>query len=344
MKRYWKLIACMLVLTVLIAGCGEKVVAKVNGKKITEKDFNTRIEQVILTQFGYDLESEQGKDFKETYQKEFLENMINEELLFQDATKRKIALDEKKLEEAMKQIKANFSTEKAYQEQLKTLKITEKELKDSIRRSMLIQGLFDELTKDITTPSTDPKNYYNENKAKFVIPETVDVRHILVKTEEEAKQVIALLDKGEDFTKLVSEKSVDPGAKGNQGLYKNVSMDGNYYEEFKVGAFSLKEVGKYTKEAVKSPVGYHIIKLEGREKEKQQTYDEVKDQLLQDLLNADKDKKFDAYLTELQKNAKIERSLPEKKEQKADEKKDTTPESNEKTEPSADDQNKTDEK
>lgn len=344
MKKYWKLIACMLVLTVLAAGCGEKVVAKVNGKKITEKEFNTRIEQFILTQYGLELESEAGQNFKEMYQKDILENMINEELLLQEATKRETPVDEKKLEESMQQLKAKFPTEKAFEDRLKALKMTKEDLEESFRRSMLIQGLMDEVTKEITAPSTDPKTYYNENKESFLMPETVDVRHILVNTEKEAKDIIKLLDKGEDFTKLVAEKSLDPSAKENQGLFENIAKDSNFYQEFKDGAFSLKEVGKYTKEPVKSQAGYHIIKLEGKEKQKQLTYDEVKDNLFQYLLNADKDKKFEAFLAELQKNAKIERSLPEKKEEKPEEQKDTTPENNEKTEPSTDNQNNTDSK
>lgn len=321
MKKHLKVIACMLVWAFFITGCGGKVVAKVNDEKITEKDLNNRTEKIVVsiaTKYGYDLEGEEIKSIKSDLQNQALEELILEKIILQDVKKKKITFDKKALEDTLKEIKASFPNEQEFRDHLKTIKFTEKEVKEFFRSQMLIEALAEEVTKDITKPSVDPQEFYNNNKGSYIQPETVDARHILVETEQEAKDIIERLDKGEDFTKLVLEKSKDPSAKENQGLFEKLTKDASFYEEFKEGAFSLKEVGSYTKQPVKSQSGYHIIKLEGREKEKQLTYDQVKEQLVETLLYQEKNQKFSEYVEELRKAAKIEKNLPEDNGKKAE--------------------------
>jgi parvulin-like peptidyl-prolyl isomerase len=139
---------------------------------------------------------------------------------------------------------------------------------------------------------TDLLNDYNKNIARFTEPEQVKARHILIKPRgegddeqkfEEAKKVIqALYEKaknGEDFAKLATENSEDPGSAkngGDLGFFGRNAM----VKEFENAAFSA-EVGAIT-EPVRTTYGYHIIKVEAKNPEKVKSFSEVKDILMQE--------------------------------------------------------------
>ena len=100
-------------------------------------------------------------------------------------------------------------------------------------------------------------------------PEVVDVikaRHILVTTEEEAKDIIAKLDAGEDFAALAQEYSLDGSAAdgGDLGYFAaNGVTTSRMVDEFTEGCLAL-EIGQYSPEPVQSQFGYHIILVEDK--------------------------------------------------------------------------------
>lgn len=344
MKKCWKLMVYMLALVFLLTGCGDKIVAKVNGEKITETQLNAKVEQIAALN-GYDLEGEHGELVKGFLEEQMLQALIMEKLVMQDAKERKIPLDKKELKTELKNFKEGFSTEKEYQGFLTANKLAEKDMEQIYKSMLIYNGLFAEVTKDITKASKDPEEYYQEHSEEFYQPEMVQVRHVLVEKEEEAKEILTSLEKGEDFKKIALEKSIDPSVKQNEGLIDYFPKGGGMVEEFEKAAFSLEEVGAYTKEPVKSEFGYHIIKLEGRKEAKQLTFDEVKDNLAKRLLAEEKNEKFRAYEEELLAKAKVENMLPQdkeegnKEEQPDDSQKDTT-EKNDDSSAAAKDQEK----
>jgi peptidyl-prolyl cis-trans isomerase C len=96
------------------------------------------------------------------------------------------------------------------------------------------------------------EKFKKDNKGK----EEVHARHILLKTEDEAKQVIKDLNDGAKFEDLAKERSTDPSAKngGDIGYFAKDEL----IPAFSDAAFKLKP-GTYTKEPVKSQFGYHVI-------------------------------------------------------------------------------------
>lgn len=178
---------------------------------------------------------------------------------------------QKRMERLTREGQGNFDTPEGKEELLDIL-ISREVLSQEGKRLGLdkkkeVKERIDELTKEVmisevvnqiaTEKLTDAemKKYYNKNKADF---KEVRASHILVKTEEEAKEIKKKLDQGEDFAALAKEKSTDPGSAprgGDLGFFTRDRM----VKAFSDAAFSLKvnEVSN----PVQSPFGFHIIKV-----------------------------------------------------------------------------------
>ena len=116
------------------------------------------------------------------------------------------------------------------------------------------------------------RKVYDEESAKLQQTERVRARHILVGTEQEAKDILARLAKGEKFEDLAKQFSLD-GSKdygGDLGYFTQPEM----VPEFSKAAFALK-VGE-TSQPIKTDFGWHIIRLEDRKQGAAQPYDQVK--------------------------------------------------------------------
>ena len=124
----------------------------------------------------------------------------------------------------------------------------------------------------------DIKARYDKEIAATPPEEEISARHILLKTEDEAKAVIAELDGGKDFAELAKEKSTGPSA--GQGGDLGYFSKGQMVPEFEAAAFALKK-GEYAKEPVETQFGWHVIKLEDRRETTPPAFEEVADQVRQ---------------------------------------------------------------
>ena len=130
---------------------------------------------------------------------------------------------------------------------------------------------------DATTPE-EVKARYDKEVASLPKQQEVHARHILVKTEDEAKAVIADLDKGKDFAEIAKEKSQDSNKDdgGDLGWFG----PGRMVPEFEEAAFALDK-GQYTKTPVKTQLGYHVIKIEDKRDAAPPPLEQVQDQVKQ---------------------------------------------------------------
>lgn len=144
--------------------------------------------------------------------------------------------------------------------------ITERELHGAYFKKHVI---------DVVKPE-DIKARYEKEIAALPKEEEIRARHILVKTEEEAKAVIAELDAGKDFAALAKEKSTDPNKDdgGDLGYFGK----GRMVKEFEAAAFAL-EKGAYTKTPVKTDFGWHVIKIEDKRVAPPPAFEQVQPQI-----------------------------------------------------------------
>ncbi len=188
----------------------------------------------------------------------------------------------------------------------KDAKITEDE---AIKRRVAMltdRLLFDEYlevaAKKVVTDDA-MKALYSDTVKSLKPEQEIRARHILVETEDQAKAVVKRLKAGEDFAKVATEVSKDPGS-GQQGGDLGFFTKERMVPEFSTAAFAL-EIGKVS-EPVKSQFGFHIIKVEEKREKPIPTFDEVKDQIAEFMMN----KSRQDILKALRAAAKIERPEP----------------------------------
>jgi len=108
----------------------------------------------------------------------------------------------------------------------------------------------------------------------------VRARHILLKTEIDAKNVIGHLDAGKTFPEAAKEFSTGPSAAngGDLGYFKR----GDMVKSFADAAFAMKS-GEVSPLPVKTRFGYHVIKVEDRRTNTPPSFEEMKPRILRDV-------------------------------------------------------------
>lgn len=220
-----------------VAFGADKTVATVNGTAITQSMVDD-----YKRQYPGSAQQQGGMNDERA-----IDELVGRELVYQDAVTKKLDKTpeyKKQMEFLRKQVMLNAALEKAVGDR----KVTDEMLK-----------------KEYDTQA----NQFNVQEFK--------ARHILVKTEAEAKAIIGELDKGGDFAKLAEKYSTDPGSKNNGGDLGWFGP-GQMVPQFTAATQALSK-GSYTKAPVQSQFGWHVIKLDDTRKAQPPTFEQVKDQL-----------------------------------------------------------------
>ena len=166
------------------------------------------------------------------------------------------------------------------------------------RRELLVNVYIQDYMKSHPVSESDTKAAYEKFKTELGDKE-YNARHILVASEAEAKDVIAQLNKGGDFSKIAKEKSIDPGSKekgGDLGWFALGGMVKPFSE-----AVSKLQKGKLSTDPVQTQFGWHVIKLDDIRELKAPPYDKVKDNLQKQLGQ----RQLEKMLTDLRAKATI---------------------------------------
>jgi len=248
----------------------QKVYAKVNGYEITQADV------ALLLKGKVNLEQ-----LPKQTQKQIIDQLIERKLL------------------AIKALNSDVVNSKEFKQ---TLSQTIKNLK----LDLALQLWANRLMKNIKISDSELKNYYEQNKYMFKVPPQLHARHILVKTKQEAQKIIDTLKKAKDiktkFIELAKTKSIGPSGKngGDLGWFTPDKM----VPEFSNAAMLLKK-GEFSKTPVKTQFGYHIIYLEDKKPSKTLSFNEIKEQLKQRLIQ----EKFSKKLKEIVKKEKAKAKI-----------------------------------
>lgn len=172
---------------------------------------------------------------------------------------------------------------------------------------LLARVYLDKMTKNLSAPTdAEAKAYYEKNRSQFVIPESVLLRHILVKTEKEAKDVLERLKKGDKFGDIANKVSICPSrAKGG-------SLDwlpkGTLVKEIEDAAFTMQN-GQITG-PVKSRFGYHVLLLEDKRAPQETSLDQVKDSIIERLKFEAQQGQYEKMAADLRKKMNVQVTQP----------------------------------
>jgi len=274
-RRFLVAAGCAVVIAACGRGGGEgktqgPVVLKVNEKSYTtadvERELNQEVRRVPPEMQQY-LASKDG-------QKQFLDRLVRRELLVQEAEKQKMG----ERAEVAEQVSA-------------------------LRRDLMLRALLqEEIGAKVKVEDKEVQEYFTAHPEEFS-GDQVRLRHILVKTEEEAKDALERLKKEpfEDVAKQVSLDTATASKGGDLDYMRREQM----FPDFAKTAFALKP-GELSG-VVKTPFGYHIIKVVDRKKGQPLTFDQVKEQLRRRLTEERQNQRYQEWMKGLEAAAKITR-------------------------------------
>lgn len=164
---------------------------------------------------------------------------------------------------------------------------------------IIAQATTEKYLKTHPVSETEVKADYDSQVAN--VPMEYKAQHILVDTKEQAESIIKELEAGADFAKLAAKDSKDPSGKngGDLGWFSLQSM----VKPFSDAVAALKK-GEITQQPVETQYGWHVIRLEDTRTPTIPEFDDVKQQVEQ----MTQRKKIEAYLEELRKSAKIQKT------------------------------------
>jgi len=172
---------------------------------------------------------------------------------------------------------------------------------ESYRETLLAQAAIKDYLKTHPVTDAELKAEYDKNVAASGTE--YKARHILLKTEDEAKAVIKSLNEGADFIELAKTKSTGPS--GPRGGDLGWFAAGQMVAPFSEATIALED-GKYSTEPVQTQFGWHIILREGSRKQTAPDFESVKEQIRPMLQR----KKMQDFMTQLRQQAKVETFLP----------------------------------
>ena len=164
-----------------------------------------------------------------------------------------------------------------------------KQQMDLAGQTVLVRAYVTDWIKKNPIPDADLRKEYDAIKAQMGDKE-FKVKHILVEKEDEAKDIIAQLQKGGKFDELAKARSKDPGSK-DRGGDLDWNAPGGFVKPFSDAMIATPK-GKFTATPVQTQFGYHVIFVEDVREAKVPSFDEVKPQLQQRVQAAHLDKYF----------------------------------------------------
>jgi peptidyl-prolyl cis-trans isomerase C len=293
------------------------VVARVNGKPILGRELERVIRRELVS-----IGSPEWKNLREEYKAQltysYIQSLVSSELIYQKATASGIKATDAELQTEFQKIAKSFKDDGEMNAALAGEFMDRAMLEKDLNKKLVIDKYINEnVTKKVPAVTPDEVGkYYSAHPEEFKHPDIVRTSHILIApagdtpaqdalAKKRAEDLLARVNKGEDFAKLAKENSMDASATqgGDIGFAPKDALASEYGE----AAFSLP-VGAV--KLVKTNYGYHIIKVIDKRKEGTAPLEEVKTKLTDFLKNQKSDDELKKAIEELRDQAKVEFLIP----------------------------------
>ena len=223
---------------------------------------------------------------------------MQNEVIKQQAAKLGVTVSGKALDARVQQITTQVGGQVKLDALLKKNSVSVADLKSQLQAQMLQDAVKAKVASQTKLTDAQLLAYFNDpkNKHQFATAESVDAKHILVKTQAEALKIQKLLQANNtpaEWAKLAKQYSIDPGSKNSGGSLGNFTK-GRMVKPFEDVAFSLK-VGQVSA-PVKTQFGYHIIEVTKKTPATAQTFAQAKAQIKSTLLYTQQTTAWDKWL------------------------------------------------
>lgn len=264
------------------------VAARVNGVEISRQRVERGM-QTFLRGQGVEDPSILNPEQRRELGNQVLNAMIAQELLWQDARARKHLPPADDLDKAVAGVRGRFGSDEEFRARLKEHGFDEAAFRADIQHQLAVRIMIEkEIAGPLVVSDADIQAFYDANAARFVQPEEIHTRHILVRVEESAdekaraaaktkieKALTEARRKNADFAAIAKKYSEDSSAAegGDLGFVAR----GQFVQPYEDAAFALKP-GQISG-VVQTEYGYHVIKLEARRGGEQIALKDVSDRI-----------------------------------------------------------------
>lgn len=268
---------------------------EINGQQISKAEF--------LAAFEKSLQKDQpltGIE-REELQRSYLVQLIDRELIHGEARRLGITVTEEDIETALQSYRQDYPGA-AFETMLQERGLTLPAWRDELKESLIMEKLLDEAVYSrVEISDMEVAAYYEVNRAQFDRPAQVRARQIVVASEAEGQEVLALLRQGRPFAEVAQEYSLSPDAEqgGDLGFFARGEMP----PEFDAVVFDLP-VNRLS-ELVKSEYGYHIFLVEEKRKAARLKQKDVEGEIRTLLEGQKKEEVYLDWLQELRSKAAI---------------------------------------
>ena len=243
----------------------------INGEDVSREKLQAQVDHMINQRGLNSGGITQPAAFKQI-QEEVVDQLIVQELLWQEAKRRDFVVEDEFVDERLQQMKSGFDTELAFLFKIQAGGFTEETYREDIRQQVSVQRMISRgIAPKIAVSDEDVERFYEQNISEMRRPVEVHARHILIKAESadteaiqsaraEIDSILVDIRAGKDFVELATTRSQAPSAPrgGDLGYF----APGQMVAPFEKAAFALQP-GEVS-EVVQTQFGYHIIRLENR--------------------------------------------------------------------------------
>lgn len=243
---------------VMVSGCGQTPVAVVNGNRISEDEFISRL--------------------KKAGGEEILRRMIDRQLIEQEFARLGLLVPTEEATERLAELQTRFPTPEAFQQWLDSQGTTLKELQEELVFNMKLEML---ATKDVKVTDEAVEAFYKQYRDRYDKPLRVTIREIRVSSKEEAQKVAKEAKGAEaDFAALATQYSLSAVTRQYGGKRPETPIEQLYPRELRAAAQNLK-IGEVS-EPILADQEWYIIKVEERKAPEKASLEKVKEQVTED--------------------------------------------------------------
>ncbi len=290
------------------------VLAIVNGKEITQAEFDVEVQNVMQRMQGR-VPPERMAQMQMQMREQLLENLVTRELLFGKVRSEGIEITDEEFQDAVAEITEGLPPGMSLEDMLMQTGTSMQEFRENFSMDLKLRKLIESHTGGkIEATDEEIVAFYEENEAQFQRQESVSARHILLGFDpaddsDEAKaakraELEAIRDRvaaGEDFATLAAEHSTCPS--GQQGGSLGSFTRGRMVPEFEQAAFT-QEVGEVG-EIVETQFGYHLIVVDEQIAPGVTPLDEMREQIARHLTGQKQQEVVQQYIETLKASANI---------------------------------------